>query len=323
MVTTGSRFFHKQNRLKQLRAFCSTAQNGSVSRAAEQMFLSQPSISLLIKALEKDLGKSLFNRRGPRIHLTGEGKILLELALPLVEGLETLPEFFSEKCSNQITGELNIAAGESTILYILPDIIKKFKTDYPHIKLKLSNVTSRDGLTMLRDGQADFAVGSLLDIPEDIIYIPTLTYDPVLITPVNHPLTCKKTLTLSDIGQYGLILPPSHLTTWRVVNMIFQQHGVNYAVALEAGGWEVIKKYVTMGLGISIVTSICLSGDEKLVVIELNKYFPKRSYGLIVRRGKFLSPAARHFFDMMHQDALEQFNIQNEKALHEGGINNA
>jgi len=78
-----------------------------------------------------------------------------------------------------------------------------------------------------------------------------------------------------------------------------------------------------MGLGISIVTSICLSGDEKLVAIELNKYFPKRSYGLIVRRGKFLSPAAHHFFDMMHQDALEQFNIQNEKALHEGGINNA
>jgi DNA-binding transcriptional LysR family regulator len=306
------RLYYKQNRLKQLRAFCFAAQSGSISKAAEQMFLSQPSISLLVKALEKDLDVTLFERKGPKIQLTDEGRILLDLALPLVEGLESLPEAFDERSNNKISGKLNIAAGESTILYILPDIIKRFKQNYPHIQVQLSNVTGRDGLAMLRAGKVDFAVGSMLDVPDDIIYIPTLTYDPILITPLDHPLAGKKEINIADIGPYGLILPPRHLTTWRMVELVFQQHNVNYNVALEAGGWEVIKKYVSLGLGISIVTSICLSGKEKLAMIPFNKYFPKRNYGIVVRRGKFISPAARRFFELMDKDILEIFYTEDK-----------
>jgi DNA-binding transcriptional LysR family regulator len=312
MPIESHRLYYKQNRLKQLRAFCYAAQTGSITKAAEQMFLSQPSISLLVKALEKDLDQSLFERKGPKIQLTNEGRILLDLALPLVEGLETIPEAFDERCNNVISGELNIAAGESTILYILPDIIKRFKQNYPHIQVQLSNVTGRDGLAMLRAGKVDFAVGSMLDVPDDIIYIPTLTYDPVLITPLNHPLAEKKGISIADIGPYGLILPPRHLTTWRMVELVFQQHNVKYNVSLEAGGWEVIKKYVALGLGISIVTSICLSGKEKLAMTPLNKYFPKRNYGVVVRRGKFISPVARRFFELMDKDILEIFNAEDK-----------
>jgi len=312
MPIDNHRLYYKQNRLKQLRAFCYAAQTGSISKAAEQMFLSQPSISLLVKALEKDLDNTLFERKGPKIQLTEEGRILLYLALPLVEGLETLPEAFNERCNNEISGKLNIAAGESTILYILPDIIKRFKQNYPHIQMKLSNVTGRDGLAMLRAGKVDFAVGSMLDVPDDIIYIPTLTYDPILITPLDHPLAKKKEISIADIGPYGLILPPRHLTTWRMVELVFQQHNVKYNVSLEAGGWEVIKKYVPLGLGISIVTSICLSGKEKLAIIPLNKYFPKRNYGVVVRRRKFISPAARRFFEMMDKDILEIFYTEDK-----------
>jgi DNA-binding transcriptional LysR family regulator len=68
---------------------------------------------------------------------------------------------------------------------------------------------------------------------------------------------------------------------------------------LEAGGWEVIKKYVELGLGISIVTDVCLTGEEKLTCIPLDDYFPKRSYGTVLRRGKFLSPQAKRFVDVL------------------------
>lgn len=307
MPINSQKDYYKQNRLKQLRAFCYAAQTSSISQAAEQMFLSQPSISLLVKALEKDLNQNLFERKGPKIHLTEEGRILLELALPLVEGLETLPETFFERCRNEVSGELIIAASESSILYILPDIIKHFKNEYPHIQVQLSNVTGRDSQSLLRTGKVDFAVGSMLDVPNDFIYIPTHSYDPFLITPINHPLTKKKEIMIADIGPYGLILPPRHLTTWRLVDFVFQQHEVNYQVVLEAGGWEVIKKYVSLGLGISIVSSICLTGKDKLAKIPLHKYFPKRNYGIVVRRGKFLSPAARCFFRLMDNELLEMF----------------
>lgn len=299
MGSPSKRFYYKQNRLKQLRAFCFAAQTGSISKAAERIFLSQPSVSLQVRALERELGITLFERRGPRIILTPEGKVLYELASPLVEAIDTLPDTFAALCGDLESGELNIAAGESTILYILPKFTKRFADRYPGIRLHLHNVTGRDGLAQLRADTVDFAVGSMLELPEDVTYYPIFSYDPMLITPLGHPLAEKKTLSLKDISPYGLILPPRHLSTWRMVELVFHQHNVDYKVALEAGGWEVIKKYVELGLGVSIVTSICLTGTERLCALPLNQYFPRRSYGIVIRRGKFLSPAARRFLESM------------------------
>lgn len=291
--------YYKQNRLKQLRAFCQAARTGNITEAAEKLFLSQPSVTLQIQALEREFNVQLFERRGPKIHLTSEGQVLYGLAQPLVEGMDKLQETFDAHLGKLETGELNIAAGESTILYVLPEAAREFAEQYPGIELKLHNVTGRDGMTMLRSNEADFAVGSMLEIPEDIEYEPVVTYDPVLITPKNHPLAKKKKVTLEDISPYGLILPPRHLSTWRVVQMVFSQYNLNYRVTLEAGGWEVIKKYVELGMGISIVTDVCLTGKENLARIPLNDYFPERSYGIVTRKGKYLSPQAKRFIDIL------------------------
>jgi DNA-binding transcriptional LysR family regulator len=298
-MTSLPNLYYKQNRLKQLRAFCHTARTGSITLAAESLFLSQPSVSLQIQALEREFGITLFERRGPHIKMTPEGETLYKLAEPLVEGIDKLHETFAEQFGVLESGELNIAAGESTILYILPEPMKLFAEAYPHIRLKLHNVTGRDGLAMLRADEVDFAVGSMLEVPDDISYRPVVTYDPTLITSLDHPLAKKQNLRLADISPYGLILPPRHLSTWRIVDLVFQQHNLNYNVALEAGGWEVIKKYVELGLGISIVTDVCLTGEERLAQIPLSQYFPRRTYGIVLRKGRFLSPQAKRFIDIM------------------------
>ncbi len=128
----------------------------------------------------------------------------------------------------------------------------------------------------------------------------------MLITPVGHPLARKRRVTIKDISHYALILPPRQLTTWRVVDLVFQQHNVNYRVALEAGGWEVIKKYVACGLGISIVTSICLKGGEDLAAINLSRYFPRRSYGVVLRKQNPLSAAATRFLELMGEKSTPE-----------------
>ncbi len=286
-----------------------------MSRAAEQMKLGQPSVSLLIKALEEKLGVTLFERHGPRIHLTSQGRNLLELASPLVEGLDLLPQAFALRCNDSLSGELHVAAGESTILYLLPEIIKRFTHAYPDIRIKLHNVTGRAGLALLRANEVDFAVGSMLETLNDIEYYPIFNYDPVLITPKDHPLSRKSKVTLEDIGAYGLILPPRELTTWQMVDLVFQQHKVEYTVTLEAGGWEVIKTYVELGLGISIVTSICLTGTENLARVPLGKYFPQRTYGLVLRRGKLLSPAAKRFINIMDPEVLARLERNADQPL--------
>ena len=292
-------FYYKQNILKQLRAFCVTARAGSVSRAAEEIFLSQPSVTLQIQALEREMDITLFERRGPHITLTPEGETLYQIAEPLVEQIDKLKETFASHYGKIEAGEINLAAGESTILYILPEPVKQFARQYPRIELKMHNVTGRDGMAMMRANQVDFAVGSMLDVPEDMSYQPVVTFNPTLITPLNHPLAHHDNVLLEEISRYGLILPPRHLSTWRIVDLVFKQHNLDYRIALEAGGWEVIKKYVELGLGISIVTNVCLTGQERLATHSLNKYFPKRTYGIVYRKGKFLSPQAKRFIEIM------------------------
>jgi DNA-binding transcriptional LysR family regulator len=299
MTTTLKTPYYKQNRLKQLRAFCHAAQCGSITEAAETLFLSQPSVTLQIQALEREMEITVFERRGPKISLTPEGEVLYQLSSPLIEGIDRLQESFHAHMGDLQHGELNIAAGESTILYVLPDVTKQFANQYPGIGMKLHNVTGRDGLSMIRADQVDFAVGSMLEVPDDIRYEPIVTYYPALITSKNHPLASKENITLEDIAGYGLILPPRHLSTWRIVELVFNQHNLKFNVSLEAGGWEVIKKYVELEMGISIVTDVCLTGSDNLCAKPLGKYFPTRSYGIVSRRGKFLSPAAVRYIDML------------------------
>lgn len=298
------RFSYKGSRLKPLRAFCQVARMGSVSRAAEALFLSQPAVTLQLQALEREYGKRLFERSGRRLSLSREGEILYELARPLVEGVDGLEQAFRERIQGLDAGELNVAAGSSTILYLLPEIVDRFRTAQPDVRLSLHNVTGAGGLDLLRSDAVDLAVGSMLDVPADLDYAPVYQFEPMLIMPPGHPLADKPELELGDLSPYGLILPPQRLTTYRLVDLVFQRNHVPYTVALEVGGWEVIKQYVAMGMGISIVTAICLTDADRsrLVARSLARYFPARSYGVVMRKGKYLSEQARAFIDLIKPD---------------------
>jgi DNA-binding transcriptional LysR family regulator len=233
--------------------------------------------------------------------MTREGAALYELARPLVDGIDGIDGEFRGRLKGMDAGELNIAAGSSTILYLLPPLVAAFREARPEVQLKLHNVTGADGLARIRSDEVDLAVGSMLDVPNDIDYAATHSFDPMLITPLDHPLARKDELTLEDLSPYGLILPPRRLTTYRLVDLVFQQRRVPYTVALEVGGWEVIKQYVAMGLGISIVTGICLDDTDpaRLSIRNLREWFPPRSYGAVIRKGKYLSPQARAFVDLI------------------------
>jgi DNA-binding transcriptional LysR family regulator len=203
------RFAYKADKLKPLRAFCQTARLGSVSRAAEALYVSQPAITLQLQALERELGVKLFERVGRRLTPSREGQVLYELAKPLVEGLDGLDAVFRDKVSGLDAGDLEVAAGSSTILYLLPGIVEAFRERRPDVRLTLHNVTGAGGLDLLRSDAVDLAVGSMLDVPADLRYMPVYRFEPMLITPPDHPLAHKKDLKLEDLSPYGLILPPS------------------------------------------------------------------------------------------------------------------
>ena len=303
---SGGRFYYKGNRHKQLKAFVSVVKLGTLTRAAEALYLSQPTISLQLQALERELGVSLMDRRRRRINLTDAGEALYELARPLIEGWDTLDRDFQSRVKGLKGGKLTIAAGTSTIQYLLPELVRRYRERFPAVQLQLANVTGKDGLALLRADDADFAVGSMLDVPNDIAWEPVHHYDPMLIMPLDHPLASREKITLEDISPYGLILPPQRLSTYRLVDLVFQQSQVPYHVAIEVGGWDVIKEYVAMGMGISIVTGICITpaDSERLAVRNMKQFFPPRSYGVVMRKGKFLSPEAQAFIDLIRPGLL-------------------
>jgi len=244
----------------------------------------------------------LLERSGRRLVPTREGQLLYELARPLVEALDGLDATFREQVAGLDAGELHVAAGSSTILYLLPGIVEAFRERHPEVRLPLHNVTGASGLDLLRSDAVDLAVGSMLEVPADIDYAPVYRFEPMLILPREHPLAGKPDLRLEDLSPYGLILPPKRLTTYRLVDLVFQQHRVPYTVALEVGGWEVIKQYVAMGLGISIVTAICLTEADRarLATRSLAQWFPSRSYGVVARKGRYLSAQARAFVELIN-----------------------
>jgi DNA-binding transcriptional LysR family regulator len=298
------RFSYKSDRLKPLRAFCQTVRLGSVSRAAEALFVSQPAVSQQLQALERELGAVLFERSGRRLVPSREGQLLFEMAQPLVESIDGLEASFRDKVKGLDAGELNIAANSSTILYLLPRIVERFRQRHPDVRLTLHNAISADGTDLLRSDAADLAVGSMTEVPADLTYAAAYRFEQVLIAPPDHPLARAPELTLEAISRYPLVLPPKRQITYRLVDQVFQRQRVPYTVALEVGGWEVIKQYVAMGMGISIVPALCLSeaDRERLVTRSMSAWFPERSYGVIVRRGRFLSPQARAFIELIQPD---------------------
>lgn len=304
MPSVTPRFPYKSDRLKPLRAFCQTVRLGTVSRAAEALFVSQPAVTLQLQALEREFGVVLLERAGRRLVPSREGQLLYDLAQPLVENLDRLPERFRELCSGLDAGELRIAANSTTILYLLPKIVETFRQHHPEVKLSLHNAITADGTDLLRNDAADLVVGSLFDVPADLSYQAVYRFEHMLILPPGHPLADTAQLSLADIGAHPLILPPRRLVTWRLVDRMFEQQRVPYTVGLEVGGWEVIKQYVAMGMGISVVPALCLDADDtrRLVVRPVGPLFPARTYGVAVRRGRPLSSQARAFIEMIQPD---------------------
>lgn len=286
---------YKQNRLAQLRGFCYAARFKSISKAAEKMLMSQPSVSLQIKALERELGVQLFLRNGPRISLTYDGQRLLELAGPLVESMDGLAASFNAVRESAERGVVNVAAGGSTLQYLMPQFVEAFARNHPLVDVRLHNLTGKAGLEMLRSNEIDFAVGPLLGTLSDVIFHPIVTYEPMLITRKDHPLARRKRITLKEIAKYPLILPPKNLSTHRIVEAVLTDHSLDYDVKLEVGGYDVIKKYVQLGLGISIVMSHCLAEGDHLHAVSVKRYFPSRTYGIVLSKGRTLSPAAKEF----------------------------
>ena len=297
--------YPKGDRLKQLRAFCQTARLGSISRAAEQLMSSQPAVSLQVSALEEELGLSLFDRLRPHMTLTRVGESLYQLAMPIVQGMDRLPDTFAERHHGVFTDILRVGAGQLSAAHLLPEYLKQFQQQYPGTRIEVRTGTGRERLRWLRTYEIDLVVAAM-DVPRsDLDFYPILTSDPVLITPEDHPLAGRTSVTIEEIAAYPVVDHASTTLVRQIMQTILRLEGIALDVVVEVDGWAMIVNYVTAGVGISLVPELCLTEHDRLWRTPVKGFMPQRRYGAITRRDGLLALAASRFLRIMVPEGSE------------------
>ena len=288
-----------------VRVFREVVRHEGFNRAAEALCLSQPAVTKAVRRLETQLGTRLFERlgRGSRLSLTGEA--LAEIAAPLLADWEQLPARLAERLTRQSRGPVRIGAGEGGALYLLPESIRRLRQRYPEVEVVVRNQPNHETVALLRAGELDFGLRALASAPPDLDYRPCLAFDRVLITPRAHPLLKVRRLTLEMLAVQPFVMPWPQANARRVVESQFAAKGLRYRVILEAGGWEVVKRYVSLGVGIAVVPACCLTKADGRVLgsRSVRTIFHQDVYGILLRRDHTLPQAAQELVRIIESRA--------------------
>ena len=297
MTTIRKRFSDKRDRLRQLRAFCHAARFRSITRGAEHLGLSQPAVSLHVRELQHELEAVLFERDGQRLSLTRAGEALYEIAEPLVQAMDELPDALAG--DELDAGELRIAAGSSVAAFLLPPLLRRLHDEYPGFVMHLRRVPKGEGLALLSAGEVDLLVAAREPGADGFLYHPILTYDLLLIVPRGHPLAGRESVDLEEAAAWPAIVPPRGAYNRQHGESVGHRFVAAAGVAIEVRGWEVIKEYVAAGLGVAVVPGHCILDDDPLAAIPFAGDAPALSYGVFVAPDRPLSPPAERFIAMM------------------------
>ena len=279
------RFYHKRNRLKQFRVFCRVARLGSITRAAEHLGLSQPTVSQQVRALETELGVRLFERSGPRIVLAAAGRSLFRIAMPLVEGMDDLHETFAMR-RERVSGTIRIAAGQGAATFILPRIILQFRDRHPEVRFRIVRSVATKAAEVLRSREEDLFISGTKVDPTGTDRYRVSSYNLALIVPLDHPLAGRDSVELKEVLPFPAIVPAAGTQSRKLGERIARQLGVEIDVAVETHGWGAIKRYVETGLGVSIVPDFCITEQDRLSVIPLSRHFQDWGYWMYAHRDR-------------------------------------
>lgn len=286
-----------------MRAFYHVALHNGFTEAAKAVHVSQATLSLQVKALEKEFETQLFQRVGNRVQLTQDGQLLLELASPLVRGLDSIRDVFNERKGETGKGRVVLAASQTVTQYILPSIIKAYKTRFPRVDLLLMQRGGAEILSLLQRGEIDFGVIPEQAFPDTVEYTECCSSDAVLIVPRGHPLARMDRVTIEDVARYPFILKRPQ----REFSRFLAEGGSRYSGTLEVGDSEAVKKYVALGLGSAVIARICLrpEDEEEIEAIPANDLFGKWSYGVVLIRGRYLAAPARKLIEAIVEAPLQ------------------
>src|SRR5512143_376741 len=238
--------------IQQVRAFLAVARAGSVSQAARAVARTQPTVTMAVRKLERELKTRLLERTGRGARLTPAGEALARSLGPLIEQWDRVPASIQETPGGLLRGPVRVGAGEAAILYLLPAAVRSFRKRRPQADVVIHHEPADRVLDGLRDGSLDFGIRSLPGPPPEFEFQPLITSDRVLIATHGHPVLARRP-TPETLSRHAFVLPRKGSTTRSLIEGAFAGAGLELRISVEAGGWEIVKRYVALCLGISVI----------------------------------------------------------------------
>jgi LysR family transcriptional regulator, low CO2-responsive transcriptional regulator len=307
----------KQATLHQLKVFEVTARHGSFTRAAEELFLTQPTVSIQMKQLTKAVGLPLFEQVGKRLYLTTAGKELLATCQDVFERLDQF-EMTVADLKGVKQGYLRLSV-ITTAKYVIPRLLGPFCQKYPGIDVSLTVTNHEQVVERLRANQDDLYIPS--HPPENIdIHCHTFLDNPlVVLASRSHPLAGETRIPIHRLNGEAFIMREKGSGTRQAVEKLFAEHGVAIKVRLELGSNEAIKQAIAGGLGISVLSrhTLALEGAAgQLVILDVENFPIPRHWYVVYPTGKQLSVVARTFFDYLQDEGRQLIESNLGENLH-------
>ncbi len=302
-------------KLQQLKYLLAIVDNGlNITAAADRLYTSQPGVSKQLKLLEEELGLQLFARKGKSLNrITPAGEQVVKRARTIMEEVDQIRSLASDFYQEE-EGTLTIAATNTQARYVLPDILRRLRQQYPKVHLNLHQGTSDQIADMMSNNDIDFAIASgNEDRFNDLLRLPGYQWDRAILVPKDHELTkIDRPLSLQDLARYPLVSYVFSFECDQALRTTFASEGLEANVVFTARDADVIKTYVGMGLGIGIVASMAYEpGDrQSLAAIPIKGLFPRSTTWIGLRKNTmlrcYMADFLRLFAPHLSEDQIER-----------------
>jgi len=282
--------------LSQLRSFLKVAEEGSVTRAAESLHLTQPAITQHIRALEREAGAALFERTGRGMRLTGSGELLCDYARKALAAIEDGQRVIADEVQGR-AGRLILAAGVTTSIFHLPRWLQAFRKMHPGVDIAVRTGRSKEVARMALDREIDLGLVTSPVPHPDLEAVPLFDEEIVLVAPPEQ--AHSQPVTLATMAATPLILFPQGTGFRAYLDQVLAEAGAAAPVKMETDSVESIKSFVQVGLGMSFLplSAVQAEMDSGLLArVNLAGIPPlKRTTAVVRRKDRYLGVAARDF----------------------------
>jgi LysR family carnitine catabolism transcriptional activator len=276
--------------LRHVRAFLVLARAGSFTRAAAELHMSQPTLTVQIQQLEHAMGVKLFDRNKRHVALTQAGRELMVPLERILIDVDSIAASTGELLEHR-RGLVTVAALPSMSAAILPRAIKRLAESYPGIRVRVHDGVAATVAELVKSGQADFGISSLTAGDRDLESHVLLMDRLCAVVPDGHPLAKKRSTTVKELAKYSLVVMGRDSSARMLLDQGFDREGLVPTVAYEVTYASSVSGMTAAGLGVGILAE-SLASTSRLHVVPIRNETMRRKIGIVIRAGRSLSPTA-------------------------------